>query len=112
MVRYEYKQLINKIKLKFLFMFKHKTVTISLKLKPIFFYYKIDGENVLVVLLLQIHRILRHTFLHPQEEEQSCVHPPCYSPWMHAFLSMDGHEIRSRYVNIASLSSSDHRVVM
>lgn len=72
----------------------------------------LDGEDVLVVLLLKIHRILRHTILHSQKEEQSRVHPSRHPSRLHAILGMDGHEIRSRYVvNIASLSSTSHHVM-
>lgn len=54
----------------------------------------LDGEDVLVVLLLQVHRVLRHAVLHPPEEEQSRVNPARDPPRLHAVLGVDGDEIR------------------
>lgn len=57
----------------------------------------VDGPYVLVVLLQQVHRVLRHAVLHPEEEEQPREHPPRPTSRLYALLRLDGHEIRTRY---------------
>lgn len=52
---------------------------------------------MLVVLLLQIHRVLRHALLHPAEEDQPRVHSARHPSRLHAVLRLDGNEVRTRW---------------
>lgn len=55
-----------------------------------------DGPNVLVVLFLEVHRVFRHALFHFAQENESRVDVARHSPRMHAFLGVDGDEVRSR----------------
>ena len=49
-----------------------------------------DGDHVLVVLHLQVHRVPGHLFLRAEEEEQQRVHPARPPPRPHAALRVGG----------------------
>uniref|UniRef100_A0A2M3ZTC3 Putative secreted peptide n=1 Tax=Anopheles braziliensis TaxID=58242 RepID=A0A2M3ZTC3_9DIPT len=56
-----------------------------------------DGPDLLVVLHLEIHRVLRHAVLHPTEEDAARLNPARHPPWLHAVLGVDGHEVCTRW---------------
>lgn len=72
-----------------------------------FFSQKSDGERMLVVLLLKVHRILRHNFLCNEKTLRSSVNIACHSSWYYACFRMVGSEIYARYVNTLKKKSNN-----
>lgn len=68
---------------------------------------KSDGERMLVVLLLKIHRILRHNFLCNEKTLRSSVNIACHSSWYYARFRMVGCEIYARYVKTVFFKKSN-----
>lgn len=70
--------------------------------------YCIDGKHVLVVLLQQVHRVLRHSVLRAPQKERACVYAARHPPRDHAHVGVVRAQVRSR--SVPNTFSSAHKL--